>query len=245
VKPSTSSLREQLNGARALLLRWLAFLTVGQLRRRRHFVFAGQRYSYHAHPYNTTWATERTVEVPIALRAVREHPGGDVLEVGNVLRHYVSSDHDVVDKYERGEGVINVDILEYDPGRQYALIVAISTFEHIGYDEEVRDPAKIAPVLARLESLLVPGGVLLATVPLGYNPSLDEALAAGSLPFDERRYLRRISRANRWVEVGPADVAEARYAAPYPWANALAVLTRVAPLQPRAMRFKGEEKPPD
>jgi hypothetical protein len=36
--------------------------------------------------------------------------GSDFLEVGNVLNHYFKLNHDVIDKYEKGKNVKNIDI---------------------------------------------------------------------------------------------------------------------------------------
>jgi hypothetical protein len=157
------------------------------------------------------------------------------LELGNVMGHYGARGHDVVDKYERAPGVTNLDSLDFRPDTGYGLIVSISTLQHIGFEEEVDDPDKPARVLEHLMSLLIPGGALLITFPLGYSPSLDTQVRAESLAFDQTRYLRRVSRDNRWAEVTLSDVSEARYGAPYPKANVLVIGTSTAapsPLSP-------------
>ena len=38
--------------------------------------------------------------------------------------------------------VINEDITYFQPNHKYDLIVSISTFEHIGFDEDPRDTVK-------------------------------------------------------------------------------------------------------
>ena len=65
-----------------------------------------------------------------------------MLEVGNVLGHYVPVEHLVVDKYEQAPGVLNDDVADLDLGRQFDLVLAVSTLEHVGLDEETRDPDK-------------------------------------------------------------------------------------------------------
>jgi Asp-tRNA(Asn)/Glu-tRNA(Gln) amidotransferase A subunit family amidase len=89
----------------------------------RSFRFRGKSYRYFRHEYNSTWLHERAVEVPIVYGLVRKHRAGRVLEIGNVLPHYFPVDHDVVDKYEPGERVINQDILDFAPEAGYDLIV--------------------------------------------------------------------------------------------------------------------------
>jgi SAM-dependent methyltransferase len=119
------------------------------------------------------------VEIPIALGFLGR--GRRVLEVGNVLRQYapVPDGYTVVDKYERGAGVINRDVL--DVTETFDLIVSISTLEHIGLDEHPREPGKAAAAVSHLRSLLAPGGAMLATWALCYNRDLDEAPLEDSL----------------------------------------------------------------
>lgn len=141
----------------------------------------GEPLAYLDHPYNAARTNERAVEVPVALRWVRRQAGRG-LEVGNVLSHYVSSTPWTrVDRYEIADGVINVDIEEWDPGHLYNWAVSLSTFEHIGWDDEPRDPAKVFGAVSHLRSLLAPGGHALVSFPLGHHPELDKAADRGQL----------------------------------------------------------------
>ena len=118
-------------GANALAgLPWTRFGSHGQ------FAFQGEAYGYLFHRYNLTWLTERAVEVPVVQAIVDRHAGERILEVGNVLSHYRSQSHLVVDKYERGRGVLNRDVLDLDDLGPFDLIVAISTLEHVGWGNE-------------------------------------------------------------------------------------------------------------
>jgi SAM-dependent methyltransferase len=168
-------------------------------------------YPYLHHPYNHTWLNERAVEVPIVQRLVAEQPpAARVLEVGHVLGHYDQArPHDVLDKYERGGGVINADVLDFAPAHPYDLIVSVSTLEHVGWDEEPREPELALAAVARLRALLAPGGVLAATLPVGYNPELDRAVREGRAGFDSVAALRRDGRG--WREVPPEEAWEAPY----------------------------------
>src|SRR5437660_5287962 len=65
-----------------------------------HFSLGGQEYPYCLAAYNYAWKNERTVEVPIAARVLEAHKGKRILEVGNVLPHYLPTSHIVIDKYE-------------------------------------------------------------------------------------------------------------------------------------------------
>ncbi len=193
--------------------------------RRRTFTFDGQDYRYFSHPYNEAYAGERAVEVAIALRRLSERRGGRILELGNVLSHYGRRVTTVVDKYEEAPGVLNVDVMDFEPAERFDLVVSLSTVEHIGFDEDVKDPGKPRRAVERLTSLLAPGGDLLVTVPLGYNPAVDELSAPGSGAFERVGYLRRVSADNRWEQVAWEDVRDAAYGRPYRVANAIAVGT--------------------
>jgi hypothetical protein len=198
------------------------------LLRRAPFRLNGEEYQYLVHHYNRTWNNERTVEVPIAARALRRCPNGNMLEVGNVLHNYLPATEfpegrTVIDKYEAAAGVTNVDIVDHHPDRPYDLIVALSTIEHVGWDEEPQDPAKAARAVQVLRSWLAPGGELLVTVPLGYHQGLDRQLFDGPAIFQELSFLRRVSSDNRWEQASEEAVRGAAFGAPYPFANVVAV----------------------
>jgi len=171
----------------------------------------GSDHGYLRHPYNHTWLNERAVEVPLAESVLAGYDPARVLEVGNVLAHYRPVRHTVVDKYERQAGVHNVDVVDIDLAGPFDLILAISTLEHVGLDEDVQDPGKPARAIAHLASLLAPGGRLWCTVPVGYNRSLDRLLREDGLGFTRLTALRRLDRANRWAEVPVDEVWDVAY----------------------------------
>ena len=152
-----------------------------------------------------------------------------ILEVGNVTRHYIAGNHDVVDKYEEASGVINVDIVEYTPAQLYQGVFAISTLEHVGWDRDRKEPDKIIHAVDKLKQLLEPGGELLITVPIGFNSFLDEFIEDDTLKFDRYRFLKRINSHNEWVETNWEVVRESRYNSPFPNANAIVVATYQRP----------------
>lgn len=203
----------------------LQHLAISGVNRWRGFRLRGERYSYCVGDYNSAWHNERTVEVSIGLHYLDRYRGRQVLEVGNVLGHYTPVTHDIVDKYEHAPSVLNVDVLDFKPEGAYDLIVSLSTLEHVGWDEDVADWPKPIRAVEHLVSLLKPSGTLLATLPLGYNPHVDRALREDAFGFDEVTYLKRISRDNRWREIGKADVGVVRYGRPFPAANVVAVAT--------------------
>lgn len=164
----------------------------------------GERYPLLHRLHGLTWTTERAVEVPVAQRALERHRGKRILEVGNVLSHYMPVAHEIVDKYERAPGVRNIDVLDLPPQPSYDLILTISTLEHVGRDEEPREPERAIRALEHLRRMLAPGGALLATVPAGYNPALDRALPGSGV---ELSAMRR----GPWREVDPAEAFECPY----------------------------------
>jgi SAM-dependent methyltransferase len=196
------------------------------------FVVDGRVYEYLWHPLESTWRSERAVELPIGLAELATGDPRRTLEVGNVLRKYTGADasHDVIDKYERAPGVIIADALTYSGG-PYDLIVSISTLEHVGYDEQPRDAAKAVRAVENLRRLLSPAGAMLATIPIGYNRELDDALREGSLGA-RVSYLARLGEL-QWKQINAEDArgvhgwpwpgTDAVYGWPWPGANVLAV----------------------
>jgi hypothetical protein len=185
------------------LIAFALYKTVGTSRR---FTFMGRSYRYHYHPYNNTSENERSIEIPIALEFVRHAPPGPVLEIGNVLNHYSPFPHAVVDKYEKGPGIRNVDVADLDAEAPYSCIVSISTMEHVGVDEPRQDPQKSFESIIRTSKMLLPGGTMLVTFPIGHNPALDAAFRENRFPGAERRAMRRLNRRNDWVECDPSQI---------------------------------------
>lgn len=193
-------------------------------RSRRRFTFRGVDYPYFYHGYKLTWMTERGVEVPIVLGFVNGNRGKQVLEVGNVLQHYFPVDHDVLDKYEAAPGVANSDVIDFDPGKRYDLIVSISTVEHVGFDEDPKEPRKVSMAMDRLRGLLAPGGTMVVTVPLGYNPEIDRLVEQEWPAIADIYYMMKTSRWNDWEEVGAGLALKAAAEKRFFWLNGLAVL---------------------
>ena len=170
-------------------------------------------------------ATERRVEVPLALeflRAARSHE--TILEVGNSLAPYLPPPRVVVDKFEKAPGVMNVDLLSFHPEHPFDRVVSVSTLEHIGYDEPDRDPGKFDRAVDHLLRVcLGPGGRLLATFPIGYNPAVDGFIERGHDGVGELRCLERVSASNDWREVSVASALGDPPRRPYPGSTRIAV----------------------
>lgn len=203
---------------------WATFPLWGLLFRifPRTFRFDGRTYRCFFHSYNSTWSNERAVEVPIARALLAENRGKRVLEVGNVLSHYLPAGHEILDKFERGPAIRNEDVVAFRSDAPYDLIVSISTLEHVGWDEEPKDPGKILQAVANLASLLAPGGRMVVTLPLGYNPEMDALLARNAIPFTRRHCLKRRGWCT-WKEAAWEEIAGSRYGVGWPGASGLVV----------------------
>lgn len=189
----------------------------------RNFSLHGKNYPYFIHRYNPTWRNERTVEIPIIWEMVKQQRENRILEVGNVLSHYFPVNHDILDKYEKAEGVINNDVVDYMSSEKYDLIVSISTLEHVGFDEEKKEPEKILHAVDNLKKCLSDNGKIAVTLPLGYNPELDRFLDGKKLGFTEQYFMKRISEDNDWIETTWDDVKNSKYGSPFPFANAIVI----------------------
>lgn len=166
--------------------------------RHESFCVAGRSFPYFVHPHNVTWRNERAVEIPLAIDFLSRCSGRG-LEFGNVLSHYrVSHGGVVLDKYERTDGVLNLDVVDFDPGRAFDWIVSISTLEHVGWDERPRDEGKSVRAFHLLRSTLSAGGRLFLTVPFGHNSALDSAILGGELPTVSQTSL--VKERGRWFE---------------------------------------------
>jgi len=188
---------------------------------KRHFIFDNHSHRYFCHPYNRTWVNERTVEVAVALYYLKKYKGKRILEVGNVLKHYAHSSHDVVDKYEVAPGVINEDIVDYRPKKKYDLILCVSTLEHIGWDEKPKEINKSIKTVQLLKTLLANNGELVITMPFGYNPAIDKFVQKKKFGFTKEYFLRRVSWHNYWEEISKDQIRTMKYSSLIMHANTL------------------------
>jgi len=188
------------------------------------FSFQGRSLPYLLHRYNMTWASERCVEVPIARSFVDQFTPQSVLEVGNVLSHYGPTHHAVIDKFEKGERVINEDIVTFNPDSKFDLVVSVSTFEHIGFDDESEGSSadKINEAITSCRRLLKSGGHLVFTAPIGYNPDMDALLRSGSPAIRHETYLKKFGKLD-WRQCEREEALACRYRSPFPYANAIVV----------------------
>jgi hypothetical protein len=198
---------------------WYRYIPLGI----KKFKLGNVEYSYFLHPYNITWSNERAVEIPVIRPLLKSSDPGSTLEIGNVMSHYFDSDHLVVDKHENCSyrPVVNADLVEFNPQRQFKLIVSISTIEHVGWDDTPRDESKVIAAFKKIRTLLAPGGKAVVTVPVGYNSFLDQRMLEVVGEGATLRCLKRISEDNQWVETDLDDALQCTYDTPYKYANAI------------------------
>lgn len=168
---------------------------------------------YCADEYNASRTNERAVEIPVAIHWISPQEGLG-LEVGNVLSHYMPRLWTCVDAFERGPGVLNVDILDFEPDERYDWIVSISTVEHIGWEgrgpDEDADVSKSLWAIEHMRSLLAPGGRMLLSFPTGIHPGLDEAAGSGAFNAESEVFMLRTDDA---TERCPGSWAPAEFRA--------------------------------
>lgn len=178
---------------------------------------------YFVHAYNDTLNNERLIEIPIIRYHLQRLKPKRLLEIGNVLSHYQPIHHLVVDKYEQDVYAINQDVITYTSAQPFDCIISISTLEHVGQDESTHDPEKAVTALRHLQTLLTESGILIVTVPIGHNRSLDEYLRkyAKKYPSQVDCYLRIGD--HRWQHSSSRLVFAQQYGFPYPAANGVVI----------------------
>jgi hypothetical protein len=174
------------------------------------FVFNGKEYVYFVHHYNNTRDNARCVELPIAFEFIEQFSSNQLVEIGNVSRHYKLYNHTIIDLYEKAEWpVLHEDILTWEPDKQYDAAVSISTVEHT-----------IKPIVA-LKRVLGLADKVLVTFPLGFRPKMDAALNLDINIF----FMKKVAE-DCWVQIERNEVDGYSYNKPYPYCNVLAVVIK-------------------
>ncbi len=181
---------------------------------KKSFTVNGKKYPYFIRQRNTTWINERAVEIPLVMDIIQQYSPSSVLEVGAVLTHYfpyLPIRWDILDKFEKGNEIINADAAEYISPFKYDLVVSVSTLEHVGQDDDVKDQKKIFQAFENIQkNCLKKSGTFVVTIPLGYHPAFDQALFESKLKFDETYFLQR-SRGLHWKQITKEQAKGAKY----------------------------------
>lgn len=104
------------------------------------FYFNGNELSYIYNSHNNdNRLKERSIEIPIICYYLKKSGIINVLEIGNVSNYYYeyfsnlinTKTKTVIDRYEKGLGIINKDIKYFKSKNKFNFIFSISTFEHM------------------------------------------------------------------------------------------------------------------
>jgi len=106
---------------------------------------------------------------------------------------------------------------------RFSLVVSISTLEHVGWDEEPKDPDKAAAALAAVDRL---GDELLVTIPVDYHRGFEQVFIDG--PFDSVVLAVKTSRRGVWERRPLSELSDVRYGHPYALGNGILVGVRRA-----------------
>lgn len=188
--------------------------------RPKYFYFNGKNYLYYSGRYTFSWRNERTVEIPVVMEEILKNRKKNILEIGNVIEHHFPFPHDIIDKYEKSKNVINEDVVDFKLNKKYDLIFSISTMEHVGWDEDVKDSDKIKKSILNLKKHLRKGGKIMITVPTGYNPHLDRLFLKDDI-FNDVCFFRR-GFFNTWKQTSLNKIKKYRYGLDR--ANAMAII---------------------
>ncbi|PIN93069.1 hypothetical protein COU54_04500 [Candidatus Pacearchaeota archaeon CG10_big_fil_rev_8_21_14_0_10_31_24] len=199
-------------GLKYLLLIWCIFsgYFVNFIKSNK-FYFNKKVYKYFYGSYNHTWVNERAIEIPLVNQEIVTHLKNkkSILEIGNVMNYYHPFKHEVIDKYEKGKGIINQDALDFKLQKKYDLIISISTMEHVGWDEKIKDETKIIRAVENLKKHLNKEGQIIMTVPLGYNPFLDKIIEKKQLTSEAYFFKRGLF--GRWKQISWEKAKHTQY----------------------------------
>ena len=246
----------------------------------RQFTFRGKRLFYNRIPYNNR--AERIVEIPLAFDFLASHSDKDgMLEVGNALQFYENSlsdvlnirGRDIIDKFEAGDGIKQIDLMDFNPTRKYATIVSISTVEHVGqsvmpsgrYGEQSQACDREAPLkaIAKIYDLLAVGGKAFVTVPFGKLTDvgwqiqfsaeyLDLLVTSYGVPRDAMtvNYMKQVAKEPernttypQWVEARAEELSEVRYDVLKGGARAVAIIELTKLPQPFTLNLTAPATP--
>lgn len=211
------------------------------------FDFNGIKLNYFYHSYRNHRLGERSIEIPIIRHYLKKTGIRDMLEIGNVINHYYSFFQDlidskiVVDKYEKGWGIINKDIRDYFIDNKYNLIISISTFEHMDSDrgknpEYVKGKSKFGTNAADnifhvCNNLLNNRGLFLLTAPLSQHIEWNQTIfETGILNKDllnvksiRKYYMKKINEIE-WKQIDENEAIKAKYNYPLFGINAISII---------------------
>ena len=188
------------------------------------FEFQRKQYHFLFNIYCSTWKNERCAVLPIIWQVIQtyQNQAKTILEIGNVTSYYYPTRHDVLDKYEIMDDVINEDVSEFRSIKKYDLIFSIVTLQSVGWNEYPREKGKILKTFENLMKLLTPEGVILVIHGLGENKDMDNLINEGKLPFNKKFYLKKVN-GFMWEETNWENIEGLEYDFSTPTANGVVI----------------------
>lgn len=211
------------------------------------FYFNNNRLEYFDHSYNNRRLTEREIEIPIIGFYFKKTGIRKILEIGNVTNHYYTyfqdliDDKVVVDRYEKGFGVISQDVRDFKSDMKFDLIVSISTFEHMDSDRNRnKDYEKgkseletyaASNILYVVKNLLKKNGCFIITAPISYAEEWDQTVFELNIlnsDFLEVKsvdtyFFKKISQIE-WIQTNLKEAKKAKLNTPFRGVNLLSVI---------------------
>lgn len=189
------------------------------------------RQNYVDHEYNGTITNERCIEIALANRYIEDYP--DFVEVGGVMPYYGKVNHLVYDPYDKHESCIkefaeNVDF----SGKN---VLSISTIEHFGETNGYGPYFSAKDIYASerfINKLFIEANSFFISIPMGQHPRLNEYLKLNLKRYICFAYVKLIQEAPLWMlnTLEKSDdieyIINAKYAYPFPCANAVLFLTK-------------------
>jgi len=116
-----------------------------------------------------------------------------------------------------------ITIFTYKSKKKFDRIISISTFEHIGFDEEKKDPKKAINAIKHVQSMLAKRGKCVISVPTRYNVDLDYYFREYAIQYPARVAFYMRTSETKWMLSSREKVLKQQYGSPYPCANGLIV----------------------
>lgn len=187
--------------------------------------------------YNSAHLNERAIEVPIGKWFLDRYP--NLIELGAVLPYYYECIHSVYDLNDEYKHSLKIDFSHLDLDFTGKDVLSISTIEHVGFNDYSKAPFLGSPEMPLsmkyrydkcrwgegfkcIEKIMAEAANFLITIPLGFNPTIDEMLGL----LDESKYfvIKRINKGNLW-RLDLDKSLNYKYGSPFKNANALCVIT--------------------
>lgn len=205
----------------------------------RTFTFDGSKYIYETGKYDLARLNERAVEVPIAAKLLETND--NVLEVGNVLRHYGHRPYMVIEGGK--EFVVNYLLGKWStaPTPIYDCSICIGGLAHLAVDDAI-------DMVQQIKGALKPGSPYLFTIPHGSNEDIDMAITVNDFEVDYiMRMDKRDGELHTWKQELRrfGEIKDLAYNGKSQGANTLYILAGNTPDEPQFIYSKsGAVKPP-